>query len=133
MKKLAAVAAIGVLGLGTFTSTGADAQYRRLGGYYGGYGGYHGGYYGGGFRRSRSGAIAAGAIFGRAAGALLAGAAAAPAYGYYNQPIYYAPPPVVTHVITYPVYAPYGPYYEGGYYGAGYYGGAFNRNINYQR
>jgi hypothetical protein len=125
MKKFAAVAAIGVLGLGAFASTDAEAQYRRYGGYHSGYGGYQGGYYGGGYRRSSGGAVAAGAIFGLAAGALLAGAATAPAYGYYNQPVYYAPPRrrVVTRVVTYPAYPPYyGGYYGGGYPGRGYYG-----------
>lgn len=127
MKKLT-IAAIAVLGLGTFASTNAEAQYRRYGGYYGGYGGYYGGYggyrggYYGGYRRSNGGAIAAGAIFGLAAGALLASAATAPAYRYYDRPVYYAPPRrrvVVRRVVTYPAYQPY-PYYGGGYYWPGY-------------
>ena len=128
MKKLAAFAAISALGLGAFVSTGAEAQYGRYGGYYGGgYGGYYGGYHGGGYRyrRNNGGAIAAGAIFGLAAGAILA-SATAPAYGYHRPArVYYAPPRrrVVTRVVTYPAYAPYyGGYYGGGYYGRGYYG-----------
>jgi hypothetical protein len=109
MKKLAAVAAIGVLGFGVFASTGADAQYRRYGGYSGGYSGH----YGGGYRRIGGGAVAAGAIFGLAAGAVLASAMAGPTYGYYDQPVYYAPP---YGVVTYSAYPPY---YGGGYYGYG--------------
>ncbi len=93
MKKLAAFAAIGVLGLGALASTDAEAQYLRYGGYYGsGYGGYYGGY---------------GGYYG----------------GYYNRPVYYYAPPrrrvVVTRVVTYPAYSPY---YGRAYYRRGFYG-----------
>ena len=132
MNKLATCAAIGVLGLGALAATSAEAQQRRLGGYSGGFGGYHGGSYGRGYRRG-GGAVAAGAIFGLATGALLAGAATAPGYGYYDQPVYYAPPPGVVIYSAYPpAYGGYpgdgsfgGGYYGGGYPGGGYYGGGY--------
>jgi|SRR5579871_2490859 len=82
---------------GLLLAPAAKAEWRH--GYGGWHGGYHGGYYGGGWHHDDGAAIAAGAILGLGAGALIGGVIAAQ-----QQPYYYAPPPAV-------VYAPPPAYY----------------------